>query len=452
MAQRDTEAAKRMQYLTLLTFSVACVLAVARPAWAYAFVMCFYCLEMTLQASVGVFLANQFLANYIFAVVVGIASAREVMAAAPGAGRSFFNAAIGSLTLLLLWTIVSMVWSPAGEQGEKFIREGIPYMLIYLIAAPLLISELGELRRAFIALMILGSATAGMILVNPDFGLKGGRIAFRFGTTEVTNVLSIGRLGGTLMIVAAVFRIGIRGVLPLRIAAFVIGALLAFFSGSRGQVAAAAAIALLFFPIARPIRNLRSFAVTAVALVAGYFVVTIVADIVLGASDLNRWESKYLTSAIAARVANIADLFGGFLSTPYAPFVGLGYNAFSAITGAHEDTYVHNIFIEVLCELGIPMFALLVVLLYLTLVRGRRLFIDASPNPALRATVATLLALTAYDLLIAQKEGQVWNHFVLYMHICLISRLYSLQAAGVGVPAPAEAPAEPDGVLGHASR
>ena len=79
--------------------------------------------------------------------------------------------------------------------------------------------------------------------------------------------------------------------------------------------------------------------------------------------------------------------------------------AFSAITGAREDTYVHNIFIEVLCELGIPMFALLVVLLYLTIVRGRRLFIDASPDPALRATVATLLALTAYDLLIAQKEG-----------------------------------------------
>jgi O-antigen ligase len=113
---------------------------------------------------------------------------------------------------------------------------------------------------------------------------------------------------------------------------------------------------------------------------------------------------------------------------------------------------VHNIFIEVLCELGIPMFALLMMLLYLTFVRGWRLFIEASSDPAPRATVATLLALTAYDLLIAQKEGQIWNHFVLYMHICLISRLYSLQAAGVGVPAPAEALEEPDGVLGHASR
>lgn len=443
---------RHMQLLTLPTFVLTCLLAIARPAWCYAFVVSFYCIEMTLQASVGIFLSNQFLANFVFAGVVGLAALRQALAAPAGAIGSYFNAGLGSIVLLLSWTIVTMLWSPAGEQGEKFLREGIPYMMIYLFAAPMLIDSIESMRRAYLALLVLGTVTALLILVNPEFGLRGGRIALRFGTVEVTNVLSIGRLGGTLMIVAAVFRIDGKGVLPMRVAAFVIGALLAFFSGSRGQVIAAALIAVLFFPVARPLRSVRAFAALIAALVVGYLGVTIVADYVLGVSDINRWDAKYVTGAVLVRLANITDLFGGFLSTPYAPFVGLGYNAFSAISGAHEDTYVHNIFIEVLCELGIPMFALLMMLLYLTFVRGWRLFIEASSDPAPRATVATLLALTAYDLLIAQKEGQIWNHFVLYMHICLISRLYSLQAAGVGVPAPAEALEEPDGVLGHASR
>jgi hypothetical protein len=441
-----------MQLLTLPTFVLTCLLAMARPAWCYAFVVCFYCIEMTLQASVGIFLSNQFLGNFIFAGVVGVAALRQALAAPTGTLGSYLNLGLGSIVLLLSWTIVTMLWSPSGEQGETFIREGIPYMMIYLFAAPMLIDSVESMRRAYLTLLVLGTVTALLILVNPEFGLRGGRIAFRFGTVDVTNVLSIGRLGGTLMIVAAVLRVDGKGILPMRVAAFVIGTLLAFFSGSRGQVVAAALFAALFFPVARPLRSVRAFAALIAALLIGYLGVTIVADYVLGVSDINRWDAKYVTGAFLVRLANVTDLFGGFLSTPYAPFVGLGYNAFSVITGAREDTYVHNIFIEVLCELGIPMFALLVVLLYLTLVRGWRLFVDASPSPALRATVATLLALTAYDLLIAQKEGQVWNHFVLYMHICLIHRLYSLQAAGIGLPEPAEAPAELSDALGHPAR
>lgn len=429
----EEDGARMLQLLTLPNFVLTCLLAMSRPAWCYAFVVCFYCIEMTLQATVPIFLFNQFLANYIFAGVVAVAALRQVFAAPPGTLRSHLNVAVAGIVVLLGWTIVSMLWSPAGEQGVLFIREGIPYILIYVFAAPLLIDGTDTLRRGYLAFLLLGSVTAALILLNPEFGLKGGRIAFRFGTVDVTNVLSIGRLGGTLMIVAAVFRIERRGALPLRSIAFVVGALLAFFSGSRGQVVAAAAISILFFPVARPLRSARAFVALVAALVIGYVGITVVADYVLGVSDINRWDAKYVTGAILVRLANMSDLFGAFFSTPYAPFAGLGYNAFSFITGAREDTYVHNIFVEVLCELGIPMFVLLLGLLYVTAIRGRRLFLGNLHDPPARATIATLLALATFDVLIAQKEGQIWNHFVLYMHFCIISRLFVLQAAGFEV-------------------
>jgi len=415
-----------VQLITLPIFCLACLAAINRPAWAYAFVLCFYCLEMTLQASVSAFLSNQFLANYILAVVLGLAAAKQVLSAGPGWVASFFTPTLGMVVVLLGWTIISMVWSPSGEQGWKFILEGIPYMAIYLIAATLLISSVEAMTRAYYAFLILGVLTALMIILNPEFGVRGGRIVFRITSVDVSSVLSIGRLGGGLMVVAAVLRVEGQWIKPLRVSGFLIGTLLALLSGSRGQLAFAVVAALAFFPVARPLKSVRAFASLVTMVIVGYLSLTIIGEYVLGSADVNRWDQRFLEGATGARLANVLDLFRAFATTPYAPFVGLGYNAFSAITGAVADTYVHNIIAEVLCELGVPILILLGMILVTAARQGRALLAKVSHDPTARATVATLLALATYDLLIAQKEGQVWNHFVLYMHVCLIARLYRI--------------------------
>jgi hypothetical protein len=342
-----------------------------------------------------------------------------------------FTSVLGMILLMLLWSIISVTWSPGAAKGREFIIEGIPYILIYAIVAPMLIDSPQVLRRALMVFLGLGTVTAILILLNPEFKVRGGRLVFRFGAADVINVLQLGRLGGTLLIAAAVMRVTTAAFQPIRLVAFIGGSLLAFYSGSRGQVLAAGLVAFLFFPVARPLKNIRSFGALAGAIVVGYAGIAWIADYVAGESDINRWDVKYLLGASNARLLNIIDLLQAFGSSPQALFVGLGFNAFTGVTSATLDTYAHNIFVEVLCELGVFFFAWLLVLLFIVLRAGYSLFRSVRDVPELRAPVATLLAITSFDLLIAQKEGQLWNHFDMYFHFCLIARLNLLVKSGL---------------------
>jgi hypothetical protein len=420
-----------MQFITLPVFIITCLLSLRSAAWTYAFLMSFYVMEMTLQASVAVFLFNQFLANYIFAGVVLLAVSSHVLRSHPGVLRTHFNVVLGMILVMLLWSIISMTWSPGATKGREFITEGIPYILIYVIVAPMLIDSPQMLRRALMMFLGLGTLTALLILTNPEFKVRGGRLTFRIGAADVINVLQLGRLGGTLLIAAAVMRVNSVALQPIRIVAFIVGSLLAFYSGSRGQIVAAGLVAILFFPVARPLRNVRSFFALAGALIVGYVALAWIADYVTGEADINRWDAKYILGASNARILNIIDLFRAFGSSPQALFVGLGFNAFTGVTSATLDTYAHNIFVEVLCELGIFFFAWLIMLLFIVLRAGQSLFRSVRDLPELRAPVATLLAITSFDLLIAQKEGQLWNHFDMYLHFCVIARLNLLVTSGL---------------------
>ncbi|MFZ4721529.1 MAG: hypothetical protein ACOYMI_00090 [Phycisphaerales bacterium] len=435
-----------MQFITLPIFILTCLLSIRSTAWAYAFLSSFYVIEMTLQASVATFLYNQFLANYIFAGVVVLTALNHILRSQPGILQTTLNSVPGMILLMLLWSIISVNWSPGAAKGREFIIEGIPYILIYVVVAPILIDSTQMLRRALVMFLGLGTVTALLILINPEFKVRGGRLTFQFGTADVINVLQLGRLGGSLLITAAVMRVNSAALQPIRLVAFIVGSLLAFYSGSRGQIVAAGLVSFLFFPVARPLKNIRSFFALAGVLVVGYVAIAWIADYVAGEADINRWDAKYILGASNARILNIIDLFRAFGSSPQALFVGLGFNAFTGVTTATLDTYAHNIFVEVLCELGVFFFAWLLMLLFIVLRAGYSLFRSVRDVPELRAPVATLLAITSFDLLIAQKEGQLWNHFDMYFHFCLIARLNLLVTSGL---APVheyqeEAPQEPE--------
>ena len=410
---------------------MTCLMSMRSTAWAYAFLGSFYVMEMTLQASVATFLYNQFLANYIFAGVVALATLSQILRSHPGVLQTHFNGVLGMILLMLVWSIISVNWSPGGVRGREFIIEGIPYILVYVILAPILIDSPQMLRRALIIFLGLGTVTALLILINPEFKVRGGRLTFRFGDADVVNVLQLGRLGGTLAVTAAVIRVRSSALRPIRLVAFIVGSLLAFYSGSRGQIAAAGLVSLLFFPVARPLTNVRAFVTLVGVLFVGYVALTSISDYVSGEADINRWDPKFLLSASNARILNIIDLFRAFGSSPLALFIGLGFNAFSGVTSATLDTYAHNIFVEVLCELGIVFFLWLIVLLFVVLRAGNSLFRSVRDVPDLRASVATLLAIASFDLLIAQKEGQLWNHFDMYFHFCMIARLNLLVTSGL---------------------
>jgi len=102
---------------------------------------------------------------------------------------------------------------------------------------------------------------------------------------------------------------------------------------------------------------------------------------------------------------------------------GLGWNAFASITKAASEPYSHNVYLDILCELGLPMFLLLLVVLRNCASSGLNLFKLVRETRGPRAWVTTFLALAAYHLLLAGKQSFLWATGPLFMHFLLLNRL-----------------------------
>ena len=102
--------------------------------------------------------------------------------------------------------------------------------------------------------------------------------------------------------------------------------------------------------------------------------------------------------------------------------IGLGHNAFSAVT-ATDQGYSHNMFVDVLCELGVPMFLLLITALWKSLNASRALFQRFKNSPSDRAALAILFMMIPFLALIANKEGNLWSSWVLFMFMIIVTRL-----------------------------
>ena len=139
---------------------------------------------------------------------------------------------------------------------------------------------------------------------------------------------------------------------------------------------------------------------------------------------LKRWDADQITSGVAGRFQNILDLFAVWLRSPSTWIPGLGMNAFASLTTAgSKEGYVHNIFVEVLTEFGLPMFLLFCWLILATIQRVRGMLVYFSDDPEARASVVCIGAFAAYYLAIANKQGELWSQGPLFMYICIIARL-----------------------------
>ena len=193
-------------------------------------------------------------------------------------------------------------------------------------------------------------------------------------------------------------------------------------SGTRGQALFAAIAIIVGIPISRRLRDFRSY----IALVVGIGVMAIALlfaiDYAAGQSNVNRWSANHVADATEVRFANILDLIVAFIGNPLAWVIGLGHNAFSAVTTT-EQGYSHNVFVDVLCELGVPMFVLLLVSMWKSVTASRALFLRFQESPSDRAALTILFMMLPYLLMIAAKEGNLWSSWMIFTFMIIITRL-----------------------------
>lgn len=413
------------QVITLPLFLLLCAAATVSSTWALTLIVLMFGIEQSLQTSSPIFLERSWLANVIVAAACGVCVMR-VMASRPGTMQAYATPIWCGTVALYAWAFMSLVWTPSFEGATEIMGKGWPYFILFILIAPILLDDMRGLGRFARMLLYSGILVVLTLVLNPEFGTWSGRAGLVVAGKLITNPLAIGELGGTLIILAALLRTGPSPALLAlaRSSAFVLGAILALQSGSRGQLAFAVLIAVLFYPVSKRLKSIPAFFGTAIGVGTIAAVVFLLASIVLEGFAAQRWGAGELDAGFRQRMANAAELLGDFVTSPAAWVMGLGSNAFSSLNAvAAKDEYVHNLPVEILAELGIPMFAVFMALLYITAREGLTLFRRYANRPNDRAALSVLLALGAYQLLLACKQSNLWGNGMLFLFMILITRL-----------------------------
>jgi hypothetical protein len=420
-----------IEAITISTFVVVCLLATLRASWALALLVVLFPLKQALQASSGFFLTYYTLPNYIAVAVTVIAVLREISTQrAPLQG--YFSAPFWCTVTIFAWSAASLLWTPSFASGSEYIVTNIPYFLLYVGLAPLLMRGINAYREFLLVLLIVSMLVAIVILVNPVFTTQSGRLGIQLAASIRTNPLVIGELGGILMIVAALFPDDDRKVLttPVRIAGFIAGVLLALQSGSRGQLLFAVVLVLVFFPISRRVRSIGTFIGTSVGVVTIGAIMFFLAQYILEGQMLRRWDADALDEGVGVRLINLVDLLGAWVISPFAWLFGLGFNAFTSLGAAQAALgYTHCMPVDILTELGIPMFGAFVAISVGVVGCSRWLFARFGEDTQYRATAATAMAIAAYQFLLISKQGMLWGAPAYFMWCLLLVRMQRFEAA-----------------------
>lgn len=407
-------------------FLAACLLALLRPGWAFALVATMYAAEQLVQAAGGVFLRFPPLANFMVAGIAGIAAIRLLLVTErPLAG--YTGRPLGLCIALFAWSAITLAWTPSYENASRLIGDGVPYFILFVLTAPLLIADIADARRALWATMLMAIAVAVGLLANPEVRSASGRLGVALSATERTSPLAIGDLGGLAIILGALLRPMDRTGLTLlaKIAAVLLGVALALMSGSRGQVLFAVLLGVAFLPLARQVRNVGGFFATvgAIAFVGGG--AYLLAPLVLDRLGSERWDAASLQEGVGVRLNNVMVLVEAQLEQPLSYAIGLGYNAFTAYTPDYTEPYSHNVPLDVFAELGMPAFIVFAALLWIGVRQFRALLRRHSDDPVNRSVVATMGALASFYLLLCTKQGNLWATGPLFMMLIAIGRVQS---------------------------
>lgn len=384
------------------------ILLLRKPQYTIILLMLSFLIEQTLQSYFPILVGGLgFVTNVAIGTLALVAVGNRYMQGRQLTG-GYFNAAFIALILLYIVGWVNGFRSPSEETAWHMNVAGFPYWVLLIGIAPLLLGDIGEFRRVVIAFMVVGIIVTLFLTLNPAASYAGtGRFRVELeGMEKRSNPLALGTAGGMLLICAVLFRPDrvniwmtiVRGV------AFALGLGLAVASGSRGQVMVAVATVVVLFPMAYPVRNIIQFFATVAGICVVLVGVMLVFDAVTTSDTIARWEGDSMEEGLSARFDNVMLITKAYLSSPGDWLMGLGSNAFTSLSTS-EQPYVHNQFVEICTEQGLIGAILLTIILWTSFKVSRRMYRTYKDDPMMRPAVATLIALTMFQMGLALKQG-----------------------------------------------
>lgn len=410
-------------YIFLVVVVGAFAAAIVRPWLAFTLIVCFPVIEQALQGYFPVLITYLTLFNYLIAGIVALTLAVRFFSN-PGMLSGALNPVSKSVALLLVLSWASLLWTPERENGLSLTVDRAPYVLLYLIMAPLLITSLDDFRRLRLPLMVLGCLALIGILLGPQTIFYGTRLMLQYSTTEVANANALGELGALVMVFAVLTtQIGVgRLVVPFQFAAGIFGIGMGLLSGARGQVLAAGFIAFLFFPVARRVKNNFGYLGLGIGSVSVAVLLLLSVQFFIVSDNLDRWSVYSLVDGFQLRWLIVSEAMKPWLANPLSWFFGRGAGAF--VTTGLVDTYPHNHIVEALTELGLIGLTFYTLIIWFTVKSALGLFNIYRDDSDMRSSVAVLCAVALFFFLISLKQGTIHDPGTVFLWYLVIARVY----------------------------
>jgi hypothetical protein len=414
--------------LGLITYSlILLALAVGvwlRPAVGAAAVLCLYGLKQWGQSSTTLLSDYRQFTNYAVFVIALIGLIRAARK------RSCIFCRVPSTSWLILallaYALLSLIWAPDMEKSfEQWVIQG-PYIVTITLLAPLLFSELKDVRIAFIWTAVTGGALCILALAFGKWGARGLLLYGDINESE-TNPLALSSLAGTVFLICALslgrpnrmlMRVFAMGCIPITLAVILK-------SGSRGQLIGSAVGAIVSLPIAFRIKDVRSIAglilVAALILGLGSWGASLVEI------DTARWQGNDSKSAVAGRFENAQRILEVATSSVMTSVFGLGNSSSFQIIGG----YPHITGLEVLAEEGIVGAAMYFAIIIFAIRSVSRISRQPELSDSNRSALAMLAGLFIFELILSWKQGTLLSSVYVFLYAIILARLEKPAGASV---------------------
>ncbi|MBV1929200.1 MAG: hypothetical protein KUG81_06775 [Gammaproteobacteria bacterium] len=393
------------------------------PSAAFAFMLCSFALEQWLQSKDAFFLLHGSLINISAGAIVLAALALRQLR---NNGKIRNNPATTWLIFALYsYAAISILWSPVPEISSSNYMHYLPYILLTIAIAPLLINNEEDAYNIIKYLVFFGGTLTVLLLFFTDWGYR--RIAFASDLVQGrANPLAIANLAGYVLFASILLNLKKENNI-WRLARWLVALVclgIAVKTGSRGQFLLMILLSIALLPLSRPITQIKSIApllFAGIIIIGGsYFAMQ---EYTSGYTKVEgaRWGADRMSDDISGRFDAANNLIRAWYGSPANILFGLGSSA--SYDKSIAGFYTHIVPLEILGELGLIGFLAFLVVLLKTFSAFRNCVLTSKGNSMNRGVLAAITAIVLFELILSFKQGSFLSNQILFSMLIMLSRL-----------------------------
>jgi len=405
--------------LYIVILATLTVLTFRKPHIALVAVLCMFGLEQLGQLYIPFLRSYGMFTNLYVLLLVGVAVMYLYFSGRLTFSFRYRDNKVRNVALaLFLFAFISLAWSRV--DGSIYWVATLPYVVVSLIMAPMLINRIDDLEEVQNTFVWMGGALTVFMAFVPTWGVRS--LAASATGDEVALPLALAQLSGYLLIVGTIYLKKSYANIGWLILVVVAALTVAIKSGSRGQLI----FSILSLCLVTPIVWKRFTLKNALQLAATGVLIVFASSYILGTTDgySSRWEADGMLSSASVRLDMVEVLLSEWISSPVAIIFGLGNSA--SFSPDLVGVYPHIVLLEVLGEegiIGLALFVMIVLLLARQLIRFNRL---TFLSKEVRKSYAAIFGCFLFTLLLSFKQGSLITSPMIFFFAAVSEKYFYL--------------------------